>query len=49
MDAKWLEEGDLADSPQVLDLYLEAFGSEPTLPKSAQAGSVVESDAVPAA
>ena len=30
MDAKWMEEGDLADSPQVLKLYLEAFGMEPT-------------------
>ena len=31
MDAKWMEEGDLADSPQLLQLYLEAFGLEPTL------------------
>ena len=31
MDAKWMEEGDLADSPNVLQLYLDAFGLEPTL------------------
>ena len=31
MDAKWMDEGDLADSPQELKLYLEAFGLEPTL------------------
>ena len=31
MDAKWMDEGDLADSPQVLKLYLEAFGLELTL------------------
>ena len=31
MDAKWMEEGDLADSPNMLQLYLDAFGLEPTL------------------
>ena len=31
IDAKWMEEGDLEDSPQLLQLYLEAFGLEPTL------------------
>ena len=31
MDTKWMEEGDLADSPQLLQLHLEAFGMEPTL------------------
>ena len=31
MDAKWMEESDLADSLQLLQLYLEAFGLEPTL------------------
>ena len=30
LDAKWMEEGDLANSPQVLKLYLKAFGMEPT-------------------
>ncbi|MCO5580805.1 hypothetical protein L7F22_034676 [Adiantum nelumboides] len=25
-DAKWMEEEDLADTPQILELYLEAFG-----------------------
>ena len=44
-----MEEGDLADNPQLLDLYLEAFGLEPTLSQSAHTGSAVESDAVPAA
>ena len=27
----WLEEGELADLPQLLQLYLEAFQLEPTL------------------
>ncbi|MCO5566446.1 hypothetical protein L7F22_020123 [Adiantum nelumboides] len=31
MDAKWMEEGKLAESPIVLSLYLEAFGLQPTL------------------
>ncbi|MCO5572734.1 hypothetical protein L7F22_026493 [Adiantum nelumboides] len=31
MDAKWMEEGELAESPNVLSLYLEAFGLQPTL------------------
>ena len=31
MDANWMEEGDLADSPNVSQLYLDAFGLEPTL------------------
>ncbi|MCO5602504.1 hypothetical protein L7F22_056637 [Adiantum nelumboides] len=31
MDAKWMEEGILAKSPDVLSLYLEAFGLQPTL------------------
>ncbi|MCO5607209.1 hypothetical protein L7F22_061402 [Adiantum nelumboides] len=31
MDAKWMEEGELAESPIVLSLYLEAFGLQPTL------------------
>ena len=31
MDAKWMEEGELAESPHVLELYLEAFGLQPTL------------------
>ncbi|MCO5549223.1 hypothetical protein L7F22_002689 [Adiantum nelumboides] len=31
MDAKWIEEGELEESPIVLSLYLEAFGSQPTL------------------
>ncbi|MCO5560446.1 hypothetical protein L7F22_014061 [Adiantum nelumboides] len=30
MDAKWMEEGELAESPTVLSLYLEAFGLQPT-------------------
>ena len=30
LDAKWMEEGDLANSPQLLKLYLKAFGMEPT-------------------
>ena len=25
MDAKWMEEDELADSPQILQLYLDAF------------------------
>ncbi|MCO5569043.1 hypothetical protein L7F22_022749 [Adiantum nelumboides] len=25
MDSKWMEEADLADTPQILELYLEAF------------------------
>ena len=31
LHAMWLEEGELADSPQLLQLYLEAFQLEPTL------------------
>ena len=31
MDAKWMEKGELAESPHVLELYLEAFGLQPTL------------------
>ncbi|MCO5581671.1 hypothetical protein L7F22_035560 [Adiantum nelumboides] len=31
MDAKWMEEGELTESPTVLSLYLEAFGLQPTL------------------
>ncbi|MCO5602273.1 hypothetical protein L7F22_056402 [Adiantum nelumboides] len=31
MDAKWMEEGELAESPTVLSLYLEAFGLQPAL------------------
>ena len=31
MDAKWMDEGDLVDLPQLLQLYLEAFQLEPTL------------------
>ena len=31
MDAKWMEEGELAESPHVLQLYLEAFQLQPTL------------------
>ncbi|MCO5577197.1 hypothetical protein L7F22_031021 [Adiantum nelumboides] len=26
LDAKWMEEEDLADTPQIVKLYLEAFG-----------------------
>ncbi|MCO5576531.1 hypothetical protein L7F22_030342 [Adiantum nelumboides] len=26
LDAKWMEEEDLADTPQIVNLYLEAFG-----------------------
>ena len=46
MDAKWMEEGDLADSPQVLDLYLEAFWLEPTINR-AFSGSAVRSGVLP--
>ncbi|MCO5592304.1 hypothetical protein L7F22_046304 [Adiantum nelumboides] len=31
MDAKWMEEGELAELSTVLSLYLEAFGLQPTL------------------
>ena len=31
MDAKWMEEGELVESPHVLKLYLEAFQLQPTL------------------
>ncbi|MCO5564331.1 hypothetical protein L7F22_017991 [Adiantum nelumboides] len=31
MDAKWMEEADLVDSPQLLQLYLEAFQLQPTV------------------
>ncbi|MCO5610528.1 hypothetical protein L7F22_064767 [Adiantum nelumboides] len=34
MDAKWMEESELAKSPTVLSLYLEAFGLRPTLTPS---------------
>ncbi|MCO5596960.1 hypothetical protein L7F22_051031 [Adiantum nelumboides] len=31
MDSKWMEEADLADTPQILELYLEAFSLQPTI------------------
>ncbi|MCO5610026.1 hypothetical protein L7F22_064261 [Adiantum nelumboides] len=31
MDAKWMEEAELADSPHLLQLYLEAFQLQPTM------------------
>ncbi|MCO5584832.1 hypothetical protein L7F22_038764 [Adiantum nelumboides] len=31
MDAKWMEESELADSPHLLQLYLEAFQSQPIM------------------
>ena len=31
MDAKWMEEGELVESPHVLQFYLEAFQLQPTL------------------
>ncbi|MCO5603662.1 hypothetical protein L7F22_057813 [Adiantum nelumboides] len=31
MDAKWMEEAELVDSPQFLQLYLEAFQLQPTV------------------
>ncbi|MCO5549232.1 hypothetical protein L7F22_002699 [Adiantum nelumboides] len=31
LDAKWMEESELDDSPQLLQVYLEAFQSEPTV------------------
>ncbi|MCO5612517.1 hypothetical protein L7F22_066785 [Adiantum nelumboides] len=31
MDAKWMEEAELVDSPQLLQLYLEAFQLQPTV------------------
>ncbi|MCO5601365.1 hypothetical protein L7F22_055485 [Adiantum nelumboides] len=37
MDSKWMEEADLADTPQILELYLEAFSLQPTIP-GAQTG-----------
>ena len=46
MDAKWMEEGDLTDSPHVLELYLEAFRLEPTI-DSAHSGSAARSGALP--
>ncbi|MCO5564992.1 hypothetical protein L7F22_018662 [Adiantum nelumboides] len=30
MDAKWMEESELQESPNILQLYLEAFGLNPT-------------------
>lgn len=48
LDAKWMEEGDLADNPQLLDLYLEAFSLERTLISPPPGRSAVESDVVPA-
>ncbi|MCO5550564.1 hypothetical protein L7F22_004051 [Adiantum nelumboides] len=30
MDAKWMEKSELQESPNVLQLYLEAFGLQPT-------------------
>ena len=41
-----MEEGNLADCPQVLGLYLEAFWLEPTL-DSAHSGSAARSGALP--
>ncbi|MCO5557684.1 hypothetical protein L7F22_011254 [Adiantum nelumboides] len=31
MDAKWMEEAELVDSPELLQLYLEAFQLQPTV------------------
>ncbi|MCO5547930.1 hypothetical protein L7F22_001385 [Adiantum nelumboides] len=31
MDSKWMEEADLADTPQTLELYLEDFSLQPTI------------------
>ncbi|MCO5582524.1 hypothetical protein L7F22_036422 [Adiantum nelumboides] len=31
MDSKWIEEADFADTPQILELYLEAFSLQPTI------------------
>ncbi|MCO5571303.1 hypothetical protein L7F22_025042 [Adiantum nelumboides] len=31
MDAKWMEEAELVDSPQLLQLYLEVFQLQPTV------------------
>ncbi|MCO5596549.1 hypothetical protein L7F22_050614 [Adiantum nelumboides] len=31
MESKWMEEADLADTPQILELYLEAFSVQPTI------------------
>ncbi|MCO5576552.1 hypothetical protein L7F22_030364 [Adiantum nelumboides] len=31
MDAKWMEEAELVDSPQLLQMYLEAFQLQPTV------------------
>ncbi|MCO5574990.1 hypothetical protein L7F22_028787 [Adiantum nelumboides] len=31
MDSKWMEEADLADTPRILELYLEAFSLQPTI------------------
>ena len=31
LDAQWMEKDELTDSPLVLQLYLEAFGLQPTL------------------
>ncbi|MCO5579302.1 hypothetical protein L7F22_033156 [Adiantum nelumboides] len=31
MDSKWMEEADLADTPQILELYLEAFSLQSTI------------------
>ncbi|MCO5561705.1 hypothetical protein L7F22_015328 [Adiantum nelumboides] len=31
MDSKWMEEADLADAPQILELYFEAFSLQPTI------------------
>ena len=46
-----MEEGDLADSPTILKLYLEAFGLEPTLSQVQDTGSTgeYESGALPVA
>ncbi|MCO5586118.1 hypothetical protein L7F22_040058 [Adiantum nelumboides] len=31
LDSKWMEEADLADTPQILELYVEAFSLQPTI------------------
>ncbi|MCO5578196.1 hypothetical protein L7F22_032034 [Adiantum nelumboides] len=36
LDAKWMEEEDLADTPQIVKLYLEAFGLAQFYPKGTQ-------------
>lgn len=44
MDAKWIKEGNLVDSPKILSLYLEVFGLEPILDEAPTGAAKLEDE-----